>query len=352
MAATAAGIPRSGRVTISDIARRAGVTTGAVSLAINGKPGVSDITRDRILKIADEMRWRPNHAAKTLRGKSPRSIGLVLTRPEEVVGEEVFFTKFLVGAQSVLSQRGFSLQLRMATDLAAESAIHAEWIADGRVDGILVLDPRSDDPRLAALLELGQPAVIVGGDIDATTLTSVRTDDGPLMRAVFDHLIGLGHQRIGYVTGDQSFAHIRRRIDAFTDYALKAGIWGITLTGDFVPKRAKEATRKLMSSPKRPTALIFDNEVMTIAGMATLAEMELSVPADVSVLSWEDSATCQVLHPTLTALNRDAAALGRQAAGGILRLLDCDPADEPAMPATVVPRESTAPPAGKRRTAS
>ncbi len=344
MGARATGVPRSGRVTISDIAREAGVTSGAVSLAINGKPGVSDSTRARILKIADEMRWRPNHAAKTLRGQSPRSIGLVLTRPEEVVGEEVFFTKFLVGVQSVLSQRGYSLQLQLATDLASETAIHAEWIADGRVDGILVLDPRLDDPRVARLLELGHPAVIVGGDIDGEALTSVRTDDGKFMRAVFDHLITLGHERIGYITGDQSFSHIRRRIDAFTDFALTAGVWGITLAGDFVPQQAKDATRKLMSSPKRPTALIFDSEVMAIAGMATLTEMGLVVPHDVSVLSWEDSATCQVLHPTVTALNRDAAALGREAATGILRLLDREPPAEPVMVAAVVQRESTAPP--------
>lgn len=345
MAAREAGLPRSGRVTISDIARRAGVTSGAVSLAINGKPGVSDITRARILKIADEMRWRPNHAAKTLRGQSPHSIGLVLTRPEEVVGEEVFFTKFLVGVQSVLSQRGYSLQLQMATDLASETAIHADWIADGRVDGILVLDPRLDDPRVGALLELGLPAVVVGGDLDAAALTSVRTEDGRFMRAVFDHLIALGHQRIGYVTGDQSFAHIRRRMDAFTDYALEAGIWGITLAGDFVPQRAKDATRRLMASPKGPTALIFDSEVMAIAGMATLAELGLAVPGDISVLSWEDSATCQVLRPTLTALNRDAAALGRQAATDMLHLLDREPVEEPPVVASVVPRESTAPPA-------
>lgn len=345
MAAREAGIPRSGRVTISDIARRAGVTSGAVSLAINGKPGVSDITRARILRIADEMRWRPNHAAKTLRGQSPHSIGLVLTRPEEVVGEEVFFTKFLAGVQSVLSQRGYSLQLQMATDLASETAIHADWIANGRVDGILVLDPRVDDPRVAALLELGLPAVIVGGDQDGAALTSVRTDDGQFMRVVFDHLLALGHQRIGYITGDQSFAHIRRRIAAFTDYTLESGIWGITLAADFVPQQAKEATRKLMSSPKGPTALIFDSEVMAIAGMATLSELGFAVPGDVSVLSWEDSATCRVLHPTLTALNRDAAALGRQAATGMLRLLDREPADEPAVVASVVPRESTAPPA-------
>ena len=335
----------STRVTIAHIAERAGVTSGAVSLAINGKRGVSDATRARILQIADELRWRPNHAAKTLRGRSPQAIGLVLARPEEVVGEEVFFAKFITGVQSILSQRGFSLHLQMATDLTSESAIHADWIADGRVDGILLLDPRVDDPRVKRLDELGHPTIVVGGDQEGALLGSVRTDDGKLMRTVLDHLRGLGHERIGYITGDQTFAHIRRRIDAFTDYMIEAGTWGAALAGDFVPQQAKQVTRKLVGAARRPTALVYDSEVMAIAGMATLAELELSVPGDVSVVSWEDSATCQVLHPTVTALNRDAVTLGKLAATEMLQLLDHEPIEQLDVDAVIVQRESTAPPA-------
>lgn len=338
------GSPRRERVTITDIAQRAGVTTGAVSLAMNGKPGVSDATRERIQRIAEELNWRPNHAAKTLRGKPPQSIGLVLARPEEVVGEEVFFAKFLTGVQSVLSQRGYSLHLQMASGLAAESEIHAQWISDGRVDGILVLDPRIDDPRVSFLEHLGHPTIVVGGDNDSETLGSVRADDGRLMRTILDHLVGLGHERIGYVTGDQGFAHIRRRIDAFTDYSIEGGVWGIVLAGDFAPQRAKSATRRLLSSPRRPTALVYDSEVMAIAGMATIAEAGLSVPRDVSVVSWEDSATCQVLHPTVTALNRDAVTLGKLAATEMLQLLDHEPIEHPDVEAVVVQRESSGPP--------
>ncbi|MFT3798355.1 LacI family DNA-binding transcriptional regulator [Microbacterium sp.] len=335
---------RRGRVTIADVARRAGVTTGAVSLAMNGKPGVSDATRERILRIADELNWRPNHAAKTLRGKRPQSIGLVLARPEEVVGEEAFFAKFLTGVQSVLSQQGYSLHLQMASDLAAESEIHTEWISDGRVDGILVLDPRVDDPRVTHLERLGYPTIVVGGDADSAALSSVRADDGKLLRTIVDHLVGLGHERIGYITGEQTFTHIRRRIDAFADDTIERGVWGTVLAGDFVPQQAKAATRKLLSSPRRPTALVYDSEVMAIAGMATIAELGLRVPTDVSVVSWEDSATCQVLHPTITALNRDAVTLGKLAATEMLQLLAHEPIEHPAVDAVVIQRESTAPP--------
>ncbi len=336
---------RRQRVTIADIAARAGVTAGAVSIAVNGKPGVSDATRRRILAIADELNWRPSHAAQALKGKSAEAIGLVLARPEEIIGEEVFFAKFIAGVQAVLSQRNFSLQLQMAPNLKAESEIHRAWIADGRVDGILILDPRADDPRIRALTGGSMPTLVVGGEVDDDAqLVSLRTDDGALMRLILDHLTGLGHERIGYVTGDQSFTHVRRRMEAFTEYMIAHGIWGAAIAGDFRASVTKQATTRLMDSPRPPTALVYDSEVMAIAGVARLAKAGVPVPDEVSVVSWEDSATCRVMHPALTALNRDAVTLGRAAATEMLQLLDHEPITAPVVQAAIVARESTAPP--------
>lgn len=335
--------PRT-RVTIADVAARAGVTSGAVSMAVNGKPGVSDATRARILAIADELNWRPSHAAQALKGKRAEAIGLVLARPAELIGEEVFFVKFLAGVQSGLSTHGISLHLQMAPDVAHEAAIHRSWIADGRVDGILVLDSRPNDPRVRALIGTGMPTLVVGGEQDADNLVSLHTDDGALMRLVMDHLTGLGHGRIGYITGDQSFAHVHRRMDAFTDYVIDAGIWGVAVAGDFDTSHTKHATKRLMKSPHPPTALVYDSEIMAIAGIARLTKSGVSVPDDVSVVSWEDSITCRVMHPTVTALNRDAVALGRTAAAEILQLVLGRPVTAPPVGADVIARESTAPP--------
>ncbi|MFC4334215.1 LacI family DNA-binding transcriptional regulator [Salininema proteolyticum] len=332
------------RVTIADIAQRAGVTSGAVSLAVNGKPGVSDATRARILDVARELRWRPSHAAQTLMGKNSEAVGLVLARPAEVIGEEIFFSKFIAGVQSTLSGRGYSLMLQMAEDATAECAIHQSWILDGRVDGVLVLDPRIDDPRVEALASLDHPTVVVGGETDHGSVRSVRVDNAGAMRLIMDHLHGLGHDRVAYITGDQAFRHISERMDAFAQFCVDQGVWGQTLAGNFDPARAREATARLAGAPHPPTAIVYDSEVMTIAGMSTLASLGLRVPGDVSVLSWEDSTTCQVLHPTITALSRDAVSLGRTAAAEILQLIAGKPVEQGTVESRVVHRESTSAP--------
>ncbi|PJJ71544.1 DNA-binding LacI/PurR family transcriptional regulator [Diaminobutyricimonas aerilata] len=335
---------RRKRVTIADIAERAGVTSGAVSIAVNGKRGVSDATRARILEVAKELHWRPSHAAQTLMGKNAETIGLVLSRPEEVIGEEIFFAKFIAGVQSVLSERGYSLQLQMAADIAAEIAIHENWIADGRVDGVLVLDPRAEDPRLKVLAALGHPTIVVGGETESDTLRSVHVDNAGSMRLIMQHLFDLGHTRIAYVSGDQSFWHTQQRMDAFSAFCIDNGVWGQTIAGNFDPSLAKDATRRLLASPQPPTALVYDSDVMAIAGISTLSGLGVAVPADVSVVSWEDSTTCQVLHPTLTALNRDAVTLGKIAAAEMLQLLAHEPVEHPPVHAAIVHRESTAAP--------
>lgn len=344
-ATTPADPPRKRkRVTIADIAERAGVTSGAVSLAVNGKPGVSDATRARILDVARELRWRPSHAAQTLMGKNSEAVGLVLARPAEVIGEEIFFSKFIAGVQAALSGRGYSLMLQMAEDTAAECAIHQAWILDGRVDGILVLDPRIDDPRIEALASLDHPTIVVGGQTDERSVRSLRVDNGGAMRLIMDHLHGLGHDRVAYVTGDQAFRHISERMDAFSQFCVDHGVWGQSLAGNFDPERAREATARLAGAPRPPTAIVYDSEVMAIAGMSTLASLELRVPDDVSVLSWEDSTTCQVLHPTVTALSRDAVSLGRTAAAEILQLIAGEPVEQEQVETRVVQRESTGAP--------
>ncbi|WP_166847733.1 LacI family DNA-binding transcriptional regulator [Isoptericola sp. BMS4] len=336
---------RRKRATIADIAERAGVTSSAVSLAVNGKRGVSDATRARILEVARELNWRPSHAAQALMGKGAEAVGLVLARPPEVIGEEIFFAKFIAGVQASLSERGYSLLLQMAQDMTAEITIHAGWIADGRVDGSLVLDPRIDDPRIKSLAGLDHPTVVVGGDIDQGSVRSLRVDNGAAMRLVMEHLDELGHARIAFVTGDQNFRHTQERMDAFSQFCIDRGIWGQSLAANFDPSMSRSATARLMSSPHPPTAIVYDSDVMTVAGLGELTALGYAVPRDVSVVSWEDSATCQVLHPTVTALNRDAVSLGRMAAAEMLELLDHQSVEHSPVEVTVVARESTAAPA-------
>ena len=169
--------PRPGkRVTIKDIAREAGVSKGAVSYALNDRPGLADTTRERILRIADELGWRPNSAARSLSASRANACGLVLARPARTLAVEGFFPEFLAGVESELSPRSISLNLQLATDVAAEVEVYRRWWAEHRVDGVLLLDLREDDPRVSALAEMGLPAVVVGGPVGDGRLPCVWHD--------------------------------------------------------------------------------------------------------------------------------------------------------------------------------
>lgn len=299
------------RATIADIARQAGVSPGAVSFALNGRPGVSAATRERILAIARQNNWRPSTAARALVGARAGVIGLVVARPARSLGTEAFFTDLLAGIQSALSPHRMATQLRIATTLDDELDIHREWHASQRVDGVLLLDPREDDPRYRLLNELGLPAIALGSrPARAGEPATVWLDDAATAAVLFDYLRALGHRRIAYVSGPATFEHVGRRTRTLERLP---GIAAQCEPTDYAPTTAGDATRRILSAAERPSAIVYDNDVMAAAGLRVLEEMGLAVPASVSVASFDDSVMAALLRPTLTAMTRDTFALGERA---------------------------------------
>ena len=164
---------RGGRITIKDIAERAGVSKGAVSYALNGRPGVSDDTRDRIVAIANELGWYPNRAARALSAARADACGLVLARPARTIALEPFFMEFIAGVESELATRSIALTLQLVRDVHEEIAVYRRWFGEHRVDGVLVVDLRLEDPRIDELVRIGLPAVVVGGPLEGDVLPAI-----------------------------------------------------------------------------------------------------------------------------------------------------------------------------------
>jgi DNA-binding LacI/PurR family transcriptional regulator len=333
------------RPTIADIAREAGVSKGAVSYALNGQPGVSAATRERILGIAERVGFRASAAARALAGAPARVVGLALRRPASTLGVEPFFMELVSGLEAELSIHEYALLLQMVPE-DGEDELYRQWWYERRVDGVLLCDVRTDDPRVAAVHEMGLPAVVVGPPAAGRPLASIWSDDAVSMTEAVDYLAGIGHRRIARIAGIRELAHTRTRTHAFTAACARLGL---TVAGtewtDYGGAAGARATRRLLTLAEPPTAIIYDNDIMAVAGLAVAQEIGLSVPADLSIVAWDDSPICPLVHPALTALSRDIGAYGTHAARLLLAAIaGAEVADVHDEPARLTVRRSTAPP--------
>jgi DNA-binding LacI/PurR family transcriptional regulator len=318
----------------------------SVSYALNGQPGVSDATRQRILAIAAEIGFRANTAARALTGAATQAVGLVLSRPARTLGLEPFFMELISGVEAELSARSYALALQVVTTPAAEVSLYRRWWGERWVDGVLVCDLRDDDPRIPVLVELGLPAVVIGGPGHVGGLPNVWSDDAAAVVDTVEYLHALGHRRIARVGGVEDFLHTRLRTEAFGGAKARLRLThSPSVFSDYSGEDGARITRRLLSTARRPTAIIYDNDVMAIAGLGVAQEMGLSVPHDVSIVAWDDSVLCRLVHPPMTALQRDIPAYGARAASLLLDVIDGRTVGGvQTATARLAPRGSTAPP--------
>lgn len=305
-----------------DIAKLLGVSETTVSFALNGKPGISEETRARVLRSVQEMGWAPNHAARALAGAGVSTVGLAVAREPDSIGSEAFFLHLIAGIQSALSPLHYGLLFQVVPTIEEEVAVYRRWRADNRVDGVVLVDLHADDPRPGVLDEVGLPAVLLGGPDPRGRLSSVSIDDVAATRVVIDHLSGLGHRRIAYVAGDPALEHVRARAHAFQAYAGQSGADVAVLPTDFSADAGAQAVLGQLDRPQPPTAIVFENEVLTVAGYSVLKSRGLEIPQDVAVISFEDSVMCTAMRPQVTALHRDTYEYGRAVAEHLLRQIE------------------------------
>ncbi|MFQ4148647.1 LacI family DNA-binding transcriptional regulator [Arthrobacter sp. LAPM80] len=334
------------RVTITDIAKLAGVSPGAVSFALNGRPGVSEQTRRRILSIAAEHQWVPSSAARALVGSRAGVIGFAVNRSASTLGTQAFFTDLIAGMQSVLAEYRIAIHVVLVSSIEEEVGTYRHWRGAHQVDGVIVIDPRDEDPRLTALREMELPAVVIGSHTsEPGQPATILLDDSQVAHTLFDYLATLGHRSIAFVAGPAEFQHTRMRMDVLAALSGQ-GVSGEVISTDFSPAAAASTMRRLLSRAERPTAVVFDNEMMAIAGLRAAQEMRLSVPQDLSIASFDDSVVAGLVRPSITCITRDTFGLGADAANFLREQIDAAqvlPDRIGALPQLTV-RESTAGP--------
>jgi len=329
--------------TIKDVARAAGVSKGAVSFALNDRPGLAPETRSRILQVAAELGWSPSQRARALSVSKALAVGLVVARAPDVLRAEAFFPSFIAGLETVLSQHGHALLLQVAEH--DDAAAYRRLARDGRVDGVFVTDLQVEDTRPDLLTDIGLPFVVIGPGLDGHLGPSLGVDDAPGISAAVAHLVSLGHRRIAHVSGPQAMVHGRSRRTAWERALRDAGLPdALCFEADFSAESGAAATRHLLDLPEPPTAIVYANDLMAMAGLSLAVSRGVDVPSRLSITGYDDMEIAAHLQPSLTSISTDVVAWGRAAATRLLELINDLPPTPVDLPgARLVVRASTGP---------
>ncbi|MGA0567290.1 LacI family DNA-binding transcriptional regulator [Rathayibacter sp. KR2-224] len=273
----------------------------------------------------------------------PPAIGMAFVRSP--AGVDTFYSEVISGMEDVLHPRGMRVLMQTVPTLDEEIAAYRRWAASSAVAGVVVTDLTVNDSRGALLTELGLPHVTLGEPMDAAGGAVVRVDNYTTTVHAVQELAALGHHSIGRVCGPERLAHTQARSAAFADAMAASGGTLRTVVGDYSRWSGAAGILELLDRADPPTAVVFDNDLMAVAGLEAVLERGLSVPDDLSILAWDDSTVCRMTLPPLSAMSHDVRELGALAAEALLTVVDGgQPQDLTAPLPVFVQRGSTASP--------
>jgi LacI family transcriptional regulator len=341
-------------VTIRHVAADAGVSLQTVSRVINDGPNVRPEMRERVQASIDRLGYVPSIAAQRMSGSRSYLILAFNDRDRTIADWRArqgtdWVDQMLLGGMLKCAEHGY----RMIFELVDTHSDHVERellgaIAALQPDGIILTPPHSDNPQIVALLdEQGIPFARIGSKDTRAGIAILMDDEGSARRAT-QHLIGHGHRRIGFIAGSSDYALSGWRVDGWRAAMAEAGLEteGLLAQGDFSAASGAAAARTLLARRPRPTAIIASNDQMALATLEVGIASGLSVPRDLSLISFDNTPLAHFTRPPLTAIDQPVAATTSKAVELIIAAQKGEPAPRTPtiIPSLLVERESVAPP--------
>jgi LacI family repressor for deo operon, udp, cdd, tsx, nupC, and nupG len=270
------------------------------------------------------------------------AIGVVLRRRAVMPLSQPYLSELLAGIEDAVIPVRVQLLTRMAGDAAEEDAIYRFWRRRRAVDGVILMDLEPGDRRPQRLDKLGLPYLVMCDEVQVDGFAADTVDNAQAMRDCLTFLATKGHTRIARVTGLPELVHTAIRDTAFEEFMARSNLAGELVAGDYSEAGGTRATADLLRRPARPTAIVYDNDLMACGGLAAIAAVNRSVPKDLAVLAWDDSVRCQLARPQLTALSHDGREAGHRIASALLSVIRTGerivtPGPQPVL----IPRAST-----------
>jgi LacI family transcriptional regulator, galactose operon repressor len=311
--------PRPGRVTIRQVAELAGVSIATVSRVANGRSDVSVETRDAVRRVIREHGYLAG-----ARSRPEQSVGLIRIMVPEV--HSIYFAEIVSGASEALFEHGLRVELCPVRHPLAPVASLPDRMADGAAEGAILVLPDRPDEELEALAGRGFPFVIVDpGTEIAEGIPVVCAAHASGATQATAHLLELGHRRIGAIGGPEGRLATHERLRGYHAALAGAGVLpdpALFRYSDFNVEGGRKEADWLLSLPDPPTAIFAFNDAMAIGAMQALAARGLKVPADVSVVGFDDTIQAAIAVPALTTVRQPLAEQGRTAVSLLLRQIE------------------------------
>lgn len=335
----------SSRRTVATIARDLGISPATVSYALNDKPGVGAATRERVLEHARSVGWTPHSGAQALRRGRSGNIGLVLVRDPEEVSREPFYSSVTAGIESATSAHGYELLIRFVQGgQEQEIEVFRTWSHQRRVDGVVLLDLATDDHRPAVLESFGLDFAVLGhyeGPEEFVKVASAEPEDAA---TVVEHIASLGYDACLQLTGPLEYAHERRRLELIEALCAERGLAHAHRAGRYTITSGQQALTQVDRDFSSRPAMITSSDLIAIGALRAATDLGMSVPADIGLVSWDDSLIAEVASPSITALARRPFTMGRAAGDLLVRRVEGEAGPGESVqtdPAELVRRAST-----------
>ncbi len=318
------------QITLDDVARFAGVSRATASRAINDRPGVRPDVRDRVLRAADVLGFRPNRSARNLASGRSSVIGLVIPSDELRIDPYGASMTHAVGRAS--TQRDLGLMLHLAADEPGDTVHHI--LRDGLIDGLLISSVAMGRPWVDKLLDADAlPTVLIGTHPTRTDLVGVDVENIESSATVVGHLIAQGCERVATITGPLERADARDRLAGYRlahERAGRAVDASLITTGDYRQESGSHGAATLLDRPGEPIDGLFAaNDQMAIGAMWTLARRGLRVPDDVAVGGFDGTTFEELLQLTLTTMRQPFDSLATAAVDELMRRIGGTYAEHP-----------------------
>jgi LacI family transcriptional regulator len=337
--------------TIVEVARRAGVAPSVVSRLLNGDPTlrIRPDTRDRVLAVAAELEYAPNHAARALRRARAGTLGLAVRDLHNPVYAEI-----IAGAEAEARERGSVLLVADVDSLAQDDDTFRRVIQGGAIDGLMLQrDGDGSDTVVTRVAGSRIPVVILNERV-RRPLSGVAVDDRRAAALATRHLIALGHVDVAYLQVSGSHSRARDRRAGWQAAMRDAGLdpsADLVAMGGVRPETGYRAMTDLLAAQRRPTAVFAGSLLAAVGALTAARDAGIRVPADLSIVGFHDGWFAEHVYPGLTVVRLPLREMGRQAVRLLVQCIEgADPqqilvsSPEPEL----VPRASTGPVSGRR----